>query len=143
PDGLIAEAEYDLGILMREDPRELLEGDPRSRARWLARRSGLDATAIWEWVRSNGYRPGCSAPRSGCSRPDATCSPPPGTWPGRGPAARRLPLLSAVRAFLQPDHAAAPLARGLGREGVDPVQPVAKLARDGSARDVGLVAVDL
>lgn len=49
PDGLLAEAEYDLGILMREDPLELMTGDPRERARWLARRCGLDATAIWEW----------------------------------------------------------------------------------------------
>jgi streptomycin 6-kinase len=49
PDGLLAEAEYDLGILMREDPVELLDGDPRERARWLAARTGLDATAIWEW----------------------------------------------------------------------------------------------
>jgi streptomycin 6-kinase len=49
PDGLLAEAEYDMGILMREDPLELLERDPRGRANWLARRSGLDATAIWEW----------------------------------------------------------------------------------------------
>jgi streptomycin 6-kinase len=49
PDGLLAEAEYDLGIMMREDPVELLAGDPRERARWLAHRTGLDATAIWEW----------------------------------------------------------------------------------------------
>ena len=42
-------AEYDLGIIMREDPLELLVGDPRDRARWLAERSGLDARAIWEW----------------------------------------------------------------------------------------------
>jgi streptomycin 6-kinase len=49
PDGLLAEAEYDLGILMREDPVELRHGDPAGRARWLARRCGLDATAIWEW----------------------------------------------------------------------------------------------
>ncbi|CAN5825907.1 hypothetical protein BH24ACT3_BH24ACT3_00390 [soil metagenome] len=49
PDGLLAEAEYDLGILMREDPLELVDGDPHERARWLARRTGLDATAIWEW----------------------------------------------------------------------------------------------
>jgi streptomycin 6-kinase len=49
PDGLLAEAEYDLGILMREDPKELLVGDPRARARWLARRCNLNATAIWEW----------------------------------------------------------------------------------------------
>jgi streptomycin 6-kinase len=49
PDGLLAEAEYDLGVLMRGDPVELLDGDPRERARWLAARTGLDATAIWEW----------------------------------------------------------------------------------------------
>jgi streptomycin 6-kinase len=49
PDGLLAEAEYDLGIVMREDPAELMRGDARERARWLARRCGLDATAIWEW----------------------------------------------------------------------------------------------
>lgn len=49
PDGLLAEAEYDLGVLMREDPEELLRGDPYERARWLATRTGLDATAIWEW----------------------------------------------------------------------------------------------
>jgi streptomycin 6-kinase len=49
PDGLLAEPEYDLGVLMREDPVELLTGEPCERARWLARCCGLDATAIWEW----------------------------------------------------------------------------------------------
>jgi streptomycin 6-kinase len=49
PDGLLAEPEYDLGIIMREDPLDLLNGDPHDRARWLAARTGLDATAIWEW----------------------------------------------------------------------------------------------
>ena len=49
PDGLLAEPEYDLGIIMREDPLELLRGDPRDRAEMLARRTGLDAEAIWEW----------------------------------------------------------------------------------------------
>jgi streptomycin 6-kinase len=49
PDGVLAEAEYDLGVLMREDPEELMTGDPRDRARWLAARCGLDAGAIWEW----------------------------------------------------------------------------------------------
>lgn len=49
PDDLIAEAEYDMGILMREDPTELMHGDPYDRARWLAARTALDATAIWEW----------------------------------------------------------------------------------------------
>jgi streptomycin 6-kinase len=49
PDGLLAEAEYDLGVLMREDPVDLMSGDPFERARWLAARTNLDATAIWEW----------------------------------------------------------------------------------------------
>ena len=49
PDGLLAEPEYDLGIIMREDPLDLLDGDPNERARWLAARTGLDPTAIWEW----------------------------------------------------------------------------------------------
>jgi streptomycin 6-kinase len=46
PDGLLAQPEYDLGIIMREDP---LEGDLHERARRLAQRTGLDADAIWEW----------------------------------------------------------------------------------------------
>ena len=49
PDGLLAEPEYDLGIIMREDPLDLLTGDAYERARWLAARTGLDAPAIWEW----------------------------------------------------------------------------------------------
>ena len=49
PDGLLAEPEYDLGIIMREDPLELLAGDPWDRARHLAARTGLDVGAIWEW----------------------------------------------------------------------------------------------
>ncbi|MEV6929023.1 hypothetical protein AB0M46_31650 [Dactylosporangium sp. NPDC051485] len=49
PDGLLAEAEYDLGVLMREDPEDLMAGDPRARARWLAARTGRDEAAIWEW----------------------------------------------------------------------------------------------
>ncbi|MGK5681756.1 aminoglycoside phosphotransferase family protein [Actinoplanes sp. URMC 104] len=49
PDGLWAEPECDLGVLMREDPVELMAGDPWDRARWLAARTGTDPTAIWEW----------------------------------------------------------------------------------------------
>ena len=49
PDGLLAEAEYDLGVIMREDPRELSLDDPHERSRWLAARTQLDETAIWEW----------------------------------------------------------------------------------------------
>jgi streptomycin 6-kinase len=49
PDGLLAEPEYDLGVLMREDPVELMAADPWDRARLLAARTGTDPVAIWEW----------------------------------------------------------------------------------------------
>ncbi len=49
PDGLLAEREYDLGVIMREDPLELLDEGPWNRANRLARLTGLDTTAIWEW----------------------------------------------------------------------------------------------
>jgi streptomycin 6-kinase len=49
PDGVLAEPECDLGTLMRGDPIELLDGDPRQRARWLAARTGLDPIAMREW----------------------------------------------------------------------------------------------
>jgi streptomycin 6-kinase len=42
-------AECDLGVMMRNDPLELLDGGPWARAHWLAERCGLDAAAIWEW----------------------------------------------------------------------------------------------
>lgn len=48
PDGLIAERECDLGVLMREDPADL-SGDGWDRARWLADRTGTQAQAIWQW----------------------------------------------------------------------------------------------
>lgn len=46
PDGLFAEPAYDLGIVMREDPDD---GDLDARADTLARLTGVDRTAIWEW----------------------------------------------------------------------------------------------
>lgn len=54
PDGLIAEPEYDLGIIMREDADELLAAPSVveaswQRAHWLANRCSLDAVATWEW----------------------------------------------------------------------------------------------
>ncbi len=49
PDGYVAEPECDLGVLMREDPAELIEGDPWDRCRWLSDRTGTDPRAIWEW----------------------------------------------------------------------------------------------
>jgi streptomycin 6-kinase len=49
PDGLLAEPEYDLGVIMREDPVALMAEDPWHRAWYLAAQTGTDATAIWEW----------------------------------------------------------------------------------------------
>jgi streptomycin 6-kinase len=49
PTGLLAEPELDLGVIMREDPVELLRDGPHARAHWLAARTGCDPTAIWEW----------------------------------------------------------------------------------------------
>lgn len=53
PDGLLAEPAYDLGILMREWSEELLGGDAarlgRERCARLARLTGVDPRAIWEW----------------------------------------------------------------------------------------------
>jgi streptomycin 6-kinase len=46
PDGLLAEPEYDLAILMREDPDV---HDALDRAHRLANRTGCNVTAIWEW----------------------------------------------------------------------------------------------
>jgi len=50
PDGLLGEPEYDLGIIMGEDPLELMQDpNPRDRAHKLAAWTGLDAEAIWQW----------------------------------------------------------------------------------------------
>jgi streptomycin 6-kinase len=52
-DGLLAEPEYDLAIMMREFTEELLSGDAlrsgQERARFLARLTGRDERKIWEW----------------------------------------------------------------------------------------------
>jgi streptomycin 6-kinase len=45
PDGLLAEPEYDLGVMVRE-----AGADSGTRARWLAARTGTDATAIFQWA---------------------------------------------------------------------------------------------
>jgi len=53
PDGILAEPEYDLGILLREFSHDLLAGDPvalaRGRAGRLAALTGADPDAIWDW----------------------------------------------------------------------------------------------
>jgi len=46
PEGVMAEPEYDLGVLMRNAPGE---DDLHARADWLADATGCDRTAIWEW----------------------------------------------------------------------------------------------
>jgi streptomycin 6-kinase len=46
PEGVMAEREYDLGVLMRNAPGE---DDLHERADWLAEATGCDRTAIWEW----------------------------------------------------------------------------------------------
>ena len=65
PDGGVAEREYDLGVIMREDPVDLMRGDPGERARWLAARTGLDVTAIWEWGVAERVSTGLLATRVG------------------------------------------------------------------------------
>jgi streptomycin 6-kinase len=85
PDGLLAEPEYDLGVLIREDPAELLRGDPQARARRLARLTG-----------------------SASSRRGARCSP-----PRSGRASARSPARHARPARVQSQPGVGPL--GLGR----------------------------
>jgi streptomycin 6-kinase len=46
PEGVVAEPEYDLGVLMRNAPGD---DDLHERADWLAAATGCDRTAIWEW----------------------------------------------------------------------------------------------
>ena len=46
PEGVMAEPEYDLGVLMRNAPGE---DDLHERADWLAAAAGCNRTAIWEW----------------------------------------------------------------------------------------------
>lgn len=53
PEAFVAEPAYDLGVVLREWTAELLKGDTASMAReycgLLARCSGVDGSAIWEW----------------------------------------------------------------------------------------------
>lgn len=53
PDGLFIEPAYDLGVIMREWPETLLQGDPlaagRARCERLADRTGVAAEAVWRW----------------------------------------------------------------------------------------------
>jgi streptomycin 6-kinase len=49
PDGLLADPEYDLGIIMREDPVELMGEGEATRAAKLAKLTGTDPQKIVEW----------------------------------------------------------------------------------------------
>jgi len=53
PDGFLADPAYDLGVVLRDWSPQLLAGDApalaRRYCRLLAERSGISATAIWEW----------------------------------------------------------------------------------------------
>jgi streptomycin 6-kinase len=53
PDGLFAEPAYDVGLQLRSWDEDLLRDDPRKagieRCRYLARNTGLDEQAIWQW----------------------------------------------------------------------------------------------
>ncbi len=46
PEGVVAEPEYDLGVIMRNAPGD---DDLHERADWLAAATGCNRTAIWEW----------------------------------------------------------------------------------------------
>jgi streptomycin 6-kinase len=46
PEGVVAEREYVLGVIMRNAPGD---DDLHERADWLAAATGCDRTAIWEW----------------------------------------------------------------------------------------------
>jgi streptomycin 6-kinase len=55
PEGVVAERELDLGVLMRNAPGE---DDLHERADWLAGTTGCDRTAIWEWGTAERVRSG-------------------------------------------------------------------------------------
>ncbi len=48
PDGLVGEREYDLAVLVREDPLDP-DAEPRAQTRRLAEQTGTDPDVIWEW----------------------------------------------------------------------------------------------
>jgi streptomycin 6-kinase len=62
PDGLLAEPEYDLGVIMRENPEE---DDLFTRAGRLAALTGTDPVAIWEWGVAQRVSTGLLATRIG------------------------------------------------------------------------------
>ncbi|MGH7758228.1 MAG: aminoglycoside phosphotransferase family protein [Candidatus Dormibacteria bacterium] len=81
PDGLLAEAEYDLGVLMRGDPVELLAGDPSTvPVGWPPTRGSIPSPR-GSGALSSGCRPDCSAPRSSCSLSGETRSEQPNRSP--------------------------------------------------------------
>lgn len=53
PEGLFIERAYDVGIMLREWPQDILAGEPyargQARCAFLARLAGLEARALWQW----------------------------------------------------------------------------------------------
>ena len=89
PTGYSLEPEYDLGIIMREDP---LDGDLRERARWLADRTGLDEERDLGVGRCRAGldRPARDARGTPADRPaDARCSRSRSRCPGIGETSSR------------------------------------------------------
>jgi streptomycin 6-kinase len=72
PDGLLAEAEYDLGVLMRGDPVELLGGDPADRAAGWPPARGSISSPCGSGALSSGCRQDCPVPASTYSPSAAT-----------------------------------------------------------------------
>lgn len=50
PDGLLAEPEYDIGVIAREETAESIRNSPQGLSRRLAALTNLDADAIREWA---------------------------------------------------------------------------------------------
>ena len=53
PEGLISEPAHDLGVALRDGNEELLAGDTAAaveRCRSVARLTGVDGAAIWQWA---------------------------------------------------------------------------------------------
>ena len=97
PDGLLAEPEYDLGVIIREDPVEELGDDLHARPRGSRRAPGSTRRRSGSGAWSSGSRPASCASRPACS-PRARSSSPRPTGSPRGPSCATLPRSRGVRA---------------------------------------------
>jgi len=102
PDGLLAEPEYDLGVLLREDPGALLAAGPWAVAVRLAERCGLDPVATWEWGVVERVSTGLLCQRIGlldegrAMLDAAAVLAGPGPWPAPGRRSARPPAIEDV-----------------------------------------------